>query len=85
MVEKCFHFFGPHFLRMPDAMKTDALNPMDVDRLGARTVGVRAHGAPGPVERFGDGRDGVWQLVAFLAELPSRRQEIYDKLTYNSR
>jgi hypothetical protein len=70
-------------------MKTDeALDPMNIDRFGARAVAVGAHSMSHTVEqfgRFGGGRGGVWQLVVFLAGLPPTRQEIYDKLTYNSR
>jgi hypothetical protein len=70
-------------------MKTDEpFDLVNVDRFAARAVAVHAHRAPHSVEQFGrfrGGRGGVWQLVAFLARLPSRRQEIYDKLPYNSR
>lgn len=70
-------------------MKTDeSLDPMNADRFGARAVAIGAHSLSHPVERFGrfeGGRGAVWQLVAFLAAHPSKRQEIYDKLPYNSR
>jgi hypothetical protein len=43
-----------------------------------------------PIEQFwrywpiGLWRSGVWHLAAFLAGLPSKRQEIDDKLSSNS-
>src|SRR5262249_10548445 len=89
MGQKSLHFLCPPFLRMTNAMKTDgALNPINIARCGARAVTVGAHSLSHPVEqfaRFGGERGGVWHLVAFLSHLPSRRQEIYDKLSYNSR
>ena len=46
---------------------------------------------PDPVEQFwrscrtGLGQSEVWHLAAFLAGLPSKRQEIDNKLQSNSR
>jgi hypothetical protein len=46
---------------------------------------------PDPVEQFWRswrialGQSGVWHLAAFLGGLPSKRQEIDDKLQSNSR
>ena len=46
---------------------------------------------PDPVEQFwrscrtGLGQSGVWHLAAFLAGVPSKGQEIDDKLPSNSR
>ena len=37
-----------------------------------------------PSRRIGLGRVGVWHVAAFLAALPSKRQEIDDKLSSNS-
>src|SRR5262249_14165301 len=78
----------PHFLRMTNAMKTDeALDPLHVSFFGARSVTVRPHGGSDSIEQFGrfrSRRTGGRHLAAFLAHLPSKRQEIDDKLSSNS-
>ena len=54
MAQKSLHFICPHFLRMPNAMKTDeALDPVDVSLFGPWTVAVQAHDYPDPIEQFG--------------------------------
>ena len=70
-------------------MKTDeSLDPIYIDLFGARAVAVETHGCPDLVEQFW--RFGTWQswvrhLAAFLADLPSLRQEIDCNLQSNSR
>ena len=79
MAEEVFHFLRPHFLRMPDAMKTDvALDPLDVNLFGARAVAVDAHGGSDLIQqfwRFSAGRDREIH-AAFVGALPSQGQEI---------
>ena len=74
---------------MTNAMKTDeALDPIYIGLFCARTVAVEAHGCPHPVEQFwglGTWQSGVCYLAAFLADIPSIRQEIDCKLQSNSR
>ena len=68
-----------------------ALYPVHTGRFGARTVAARAHRFVDPVEQFWRSwrialsQSGVWHLAAFLAGLPSKGQEIDDKLQSNSR
>jgi len=69
-------------------MKADeSFDPLDVGLFSARAVGVQPHGLSDLVEQFGAfgnrAKEAV-HLVAFLAYLPSRCQEIGDKLSYNS-
>jgi len=73
-------------------MKPDvALYPVHIDCFSARTVAAGAHSFADPVEQFrrswriGLRQSLAWHFAAFLAGLPSRSQEIYDKLPYNSR
>jgi hypothetical protein len=70
-------------------MKTDvALDPIYVDLFRAGAVAAEAHGCPDPVEQFrglGTGQSGICHLAAFLADVPSMRQEIDCKLQSNSR
>jgi hypothetical protein len=80
------------FLRVPDAMKPDVtLYPVHIDCFSARTVAAGAQRFADPIKQFGRswriglGQSLIWHFAAFLAGLPSRRQEIYDKLPYNSR
>ena len=88
VAQKDFHFFGTHFLWMPNAMKTDvALNPVYVSGLSAGAIAVRAHGLADSVEQFWrtfGRRGGQFLHAAFLADLPSRGQEIDGKLQSNS-
>jgi hypothetical protein len=70
-------------------MKPDeSLDPVYIDLFRAGAVAVEAHGCPNPFEQFwglGAGQNGVCHLAAFLADVPSRRQEIDCKLQSNSR
>jgi hypothetical protein len=73
-------------------MKTDVtLYPVHIGRFSARTVAARAHRFADPVEQFWRswrialGQSGVRHLAAFLAGLPSKGQEIDDKMPSNSR
>jgi hypothetical protein len=89
MTQKGFDFFGPHFLRMTNPMKTDETrDPLNVDLFGAGAVAIDPHGLSDAVEQFWwfwGGESGFCHPVAFLAHLPSEGQEIGDKLSSNSR
>src|SRR5262249_5324657 len=92
VAQEDLHFFSTHFLWMPDAMKPDVtLYPVHIGRFSARTVAARAHPFAHTVEQFwrswriGLAQSRVLHLAAFLAGLPSKRQEIDDKLSSNSR
>ena len=89
MTEKSLDFICAHFLLMTNAMKTDvALDPINVSLLGAGAVTVQSHGCSHLVEQFGRfraGRSRACHLAAFLADLPSRGQEIDCKLQSISR
>jgi hypothetical protein len=70
-------------------MKSDeALDPIYVELFCARAVAVEAHGRPDLVEQFwgfGTWQSWVLHLAAFLADVPSMRQEIDCNLQSNSR
>ena len=69
-------------------MKPDvALDPVYIHLFRPGAVAVEAHGCPNPIEQLwglGTGQNGVRHLAAFLADVPSRGQEIDCKLQPNS-
>jgi hypothetical protein len=75
----------PHSEETPNAIRLT----QEQIAAGAWTVAARAHRFADPVEQFwrswhiGLRQSRVWHLAAFLAGLPSKGQEIDDKLQSN--
>jgi hypothetical protein len=90
VAQKSHHFIGTHFLWGPNTMKCNALSSPRRSLQCADCSGSCAlFRGPGrailALLARCVGPSGVWHLAAFLAGLPSKRQEIDDKLQSNSR